>query len=166
MNRMRISKRLCIACLSLCALGRVSADVQIEWIEPERYRDVRGAEVNQKRFQDQVIAALTAHFEEAAEQYLPPDQNLLLSIMDVDLAGDVEYFFFRFPFGIRVMRNVYFPAIEFNYELTDADGEVLQSGQANIKDMGYLYSGRIYIDDPPLDYEKRMIDDWFRDTFQ
>lgn len=158
-------KRTWLAGLCLCLATRLMADVEIEWVEPEKFRDIRGGPVSQKSFQNQVIAVLTAYFEEAAEQTLPAGQTLRLTITDVDLAGDVEYFFFRFPFGIRVMRDIYFPEIEFNYVLEDAEGKVLKSGQQNIKDMGYLYSGKIFVNDPPFDYEKRLIDDWFRKTF-
>lgn len=142
-----------------------AGDVEINWVEPEKYRDIRGGEVNQKRFQAQVIAALTAYFEEAAARTLAADQTLHLNITDVDLAGDVEYFFFRFPMEIRVMRDVYFPSIEFSYELRDANGELIMSGQENLRDMGYLYSGQYYLNDPPFDFEKRMIDDWFNRSF-
>ncbi len=158
-------QRIFLACLCLCLIAEIRADVEIQWLEPEKFRDIRGGTVNQQRFQQQVIAVLTAYFEEAASEILAPGQNLRLSITDVDLAGDVEYFFFRFPFGVRVMRDVYFPAIEFNYVLTNEDGEVIRSGEENIKDMGYLYSGGLFIKDPPFDYEKRMIFDWFRKNF-
>lgn len=142
-----------------------AAKVEITWVEPEHFRDIEGGPESQRSFQDQVIAVLTAYFEAGATEYLQEDQTLALTITDVDLAGDVEYFFFRFPFGIRVMRDIYFPSIEFTYELRDADGRVLKSGEENIKDMGYLFSGMTFLHDPPFDYEKRMIDDWFRKTF-
>lgn len=161
-----IGKGACVAGLYLVLAASVLAAVEITWVEPEKFRDIRGGPVSQKSFQNQVIAVLTAYFEEAAGQTLPADQTLRLSITDVDLAGDVEYFFFRFPFGVRVMRDIYFPEIEFNYVLEDAEGRVLKSGEENISDIGYLYSGRMYINDPPFDYEKRMIDDWFNKTFR
>jgi hypothetical protein len=161
-------KRLILTALSLglfTALAAQAANVEIVWHEPEKYRDIRGGVESQKSFQDRVVAALGSYFEEAAGETLPADQTLYLTITDVDLAGDVEYFFFRFPMGIRVMRDIYFPAIEFSYELRDENGKVLKSGEENIKDMGYSYSGMVYLHNPPFDYEKRMIDDWFRRNF-
>ena len=158
-------RRIFLACLCLYMSSALLADVEITWVEPEKFRDIRGGDVNQRRFQNQVVAVLTAYFEEAAMEILPVGQNLQLFITDVDLAGDVEYFFFRFPFGVRVMRDVYFPAIQFNYVLSDKEGRIISTGEENIKDMGYLYSGRRSINNPPFDYEKRMIDDWFRKSF-
>lgn len=161
-------KRLTLAVLSLSlftALAAQAATVEIVWQDPEKFRDIRGGVEGQKSFQERVIAALGSYFEEAAGRTLPEDQSFHLTITDVDLAGDVEYFFFRFPMGIRVMRDIYFPSIEFTYELRDASGTVLKSGEENIKDMGYLYSGMTYLHNPPFDYEKHLIDDWFRKNF-
>jgi hypothetical protein len=169
MNRNLIVKCVCLTAVTLClamAMAAWAADVEIEWVKPEKYRDIRSGEEGQKSFQNRVISALTSYFKEAAAEKMPADQTLHLTITDVDLAGDVEYFFSDFPMGIRVMRDVYFPNIEFNYELRDAGGKVLKSGKENIKDMGYLFSRLPYINNPPFDYEKRMIDDWFRKNFQ
>ena len=88
-----------------------------------------------------------------------------MTVTNVDLAGDVEYFFTRFPGGIRVVRNLYFPSIEFTYELADEMGTVRTSGQENVKDMGFQFAGSRVISNAPFGYEKRMIDKWFRDTF-
>jgi hypothetical protein len=169
MNRNLIVKCVCLTAVSLClamAMAAQAANVEIVWFEPEKYRDIRSDGESQKSFENRVIAALTKYFEEAAAETLPADQTLSLKITNVDLAGDVEYFFLRFPTGVRMIRDIYFPSIEFNYELKDADGKVLKSGKENIKDMGYLFSGRVRINNPPFDYEKRMISDWFRKNFQ
>jgi hypothetical protein len=165
-----MNKSVIKACLALClfalAMTVQAANVEIEWKDPEKYRDIRGGNEPQKSFEQRVINALSGFFQEAAKESLPADQSLHLTITDVDLAGDVEYFFSQFPSGIRVMRDVYFPSIAFSYELKDANGNVLKSGEENIKDMGYRFSGVIFINNPPFNYEKRMIEDWFSRTFK
>lgn len=150
----------------LFALQLQAATVEIVWQEPENFRDIRAGNQSPVRFEERVIKALTGFFEEAAAKHLPSDQSLHLTITDVDLAGDVEYFFLDFAQGIRVMRDVYFPSIDFSYELKDASGAVIKSGEENIKDMGYLYSGSNFVNDPAFNYEKEMIDDWFRKNFK
>ena len=169
MNRNLIVNSVCMAAVTLClamAMAAQAANVEIEWFKPEKYRDIQGGVESKKRFQERVMASLTSFFKEAAAEILPADQTLYLTITDVDLAGDVEYFFTSFPTGVRVIRDIYFPSIEFNYELRDAGGKVLKNGKENIKDMGYLFSGMAYINNPPFDYEKRMINDWFRKSFR
>lgn len=143
-----------------------AATVEIEWQEPDTYRDVQAGNESPVRFEERVIKALTGFFEEAAAEQLPADQVLHLKITDVDLAGYVDYFFLDYTQGIRVMRDVYFPSIDFTYELKDASGAVIKSGEENIKDMGYLYSGANFVKNPPFNYEKGMIDDWFRKNFK
>lgn len=150
---------------SLLALVVQAATVEIVWQNPEAYRDIRAGNESPQAFRERVTATLGEYFKDAAEDHLPADQSLHLTISDVDLAGDVEYFFLAFPQGIRVMRDIYFPSISFTYELRDASGALIKSGEENIKDMGYRFSGLMFINDPPLNYEKRLIHDWFSENF-
>lgn len=154
-------------CLALAALAAPlhAGMVDIEWQDPGKYRDMRAGNEGQKNFEERVTATLTEAFADAAADHLPDDQTLRLTITDVDLAGDVEYFFLDFPQGIRVMRDVYFPSIRFSWQLVDAGGAVLESGSENIKDMGYRFSGMNFIYDPPFNYERRLIHDWISETF-
>lgn len=143
-----------------------AAEVNIVWQEPEKFRDIEaGNLMDQKQFQQRVIDELGRHIKAAADKYLPDQYRLNMTVTDVDLAGDVEYFFTRFPGGIRVVRNLYFPSIELTYELADEMGTVRTSGQENVKDMGFQFAGSRMIGNAPFGYEKRMIDKWFRDTF-
>lgn len=143
-----------------------AAKVDIQWEEPESFQDIEAGNLgNQKDFQQQVVDELGRHIRSAADMYLDPDQQLNMTVTDIDLAGDVEYFFTRFPQGIRVVRNLHYPSIEFSYELLDSNDVVLMSGEENIRDMGFQYSGNYMVSDAELDYEKRMIDDWFENTF-
>jgi hypothetical protein len=139
--------------------------VEIEWQNPDKYRDIEAGNEPQKNFKERVTASLTSAFADAAEDHLPAEQVLHLTITDVDLAGGVEYFFVAFPQGIRMMRDIYFPSIRFSWELKDASGTVIKSGSENIKDMGYRFSMRMFINDPPFNYENRLIHDWISKTF-
>jgi hypothetical protein len=156
-NIKRVGSTLLCLCLASIASA---AGVEIEWQDPGKYRDIRAGNEGQQDFEQRVTAALTRSFEDAAADHLPDTQSLHVTITDVDLAGDVEYFFLDFPQGIRVMRDVYFPSISFTYELKEVDGSVIASGEENIKDMGYRFSGMTFINDPPFNYEDRLIHDW------
>lgn len=165
MRLLRISILMLGGCLlSLAALH--AAEVSIVWQEPETFRDIEaGNLMAQKQFQQRVIDELGRHIKAAADQYLPDQYRLNMTVTDVDLAGDVEYFFTRFPDGIRIVRDLYFPSIEFTYELTDETGTVRITGQENVRDIGFQFAGSRFITNAPFGYEKRMIDKWFRDTF-
>lgn len=155
------------AALALIAGAAQAAKVDIDWADPEEFTDIEaGTNQNQKRFQQRVVDELGEHFRETAESELPADQTLKLTIQDVNLAGDVEYFFTSFDNqGLRVIRDIYFPSIEFSYELRDEDGDVIKSGQENISDIGFKYAGSDRLDSAPLNYEKELIESWFEDTF-
>ena len=143
-----------------------AAQVNLRWQEPESYRDIRAGGLGSEiKFQKQVIDELGEYIQEAANKYLAPNQQLNMTVTDIDLAGDVQYFFTRFPEGVRVVSNLYFPSIEFTYELLDVDNKVTMSGEENVKDIGFQFSGSRVVREAPLGYEKRMIDEWFRATF-
>src|SRR5690606_18883672 len=156
-----------VASLALMTSAVQAANVDIQWDDPDSFSDIEaGTNQSQQRFQERVVEELGEHFKEAAEEYLPDDQTLRLLIRDVDLAGDVEYFFTSFDNGgVRVVRDVYFPSIEFSYELLDEDGVVIESGDENVRDIGFRHSGVDHFAEAPLDYEKDLIDSWFEETF-
>lgn len=143
-----------------------AAVLEIEWIDTDSYRDIRAASEAQKQFEERVIANLSDYFREAAAEYLPGDQRLYVRITDLDLAGDVFYFFSRYNREVRVVRDIFFPSIEFSYELRDAGDRILMRGEENVKDMGFLFSGVYSLRNPPFNYEKRLIEDWFKRTFR
>src|SRR5690606_33388753 len=151
------------AALTLLTGAAWAADVEIQWDDVDSFSDVEaGSNQSQRRFQEQVVDELSMHFREAAEAHLDDDQTLRLLIRDVDLAGDVEYFFTRFDNGgVRVIRDVYFPSIECSYELLNEDGEVIKQGDENVRDIGFRHAGLDHMDQAPLDYEKELIDSWF-----
>ena len=156
-----------LAALGLMGETLHAATVQIEWSDPAKFRDIEaGTNTNQKRFEAQVVKELGEYFAAAAGSHLATDQTLRLNIEDLDLAGDVEYFFTHFDNrGIRVIRDVYIPSIKFTYELLDHNGATIQAGKENLKDIGFHYSGLNPVNNAPLDYEKRLIEYWFKETF-
>lgn len=143
-----------------------AAEVNLTWQEPDRFRDIKAGDVaSQKQFQQRVIDQLAMTIRNAANMTLPDDYRLDMTITDVDLAGDVHYFFTRWPGGLRVVDDLYFPSITFTYNLWDGDGNLQAAGVADVRDIGFHYAGSRMVEQAPLGYEKRMINDWFRDTF-
>jgi len=142
------------------------AEVNVQWQQPEKYTDIEANNlVQQQKFEQRVIDELSRHIQSAADRYLEPDQQLHITVTDINLAGDVDYFFTRFNQPVRVVTNMHFPSIEFSYELRDANGNVIQSDEENVRDMGFQFSGVYRVNDAELGYEKRMIDDWFEKEF-
>jgi len=67
---------------------------------------------------------------------------------------------------IRVVKDIYFPRLKFSYELFNVDKSVVTSGDINLKDMSFMLGNNIRYRNKSLGYEKRMLDNWFNDTFR
>jgi hypothetical protein len=153
------------ACGLAMSAGAQAATVAFEYTNPDDFRDIRATEQSQPKFEQSVLRELEDEFRAQAAR-LPDGQTLHVTLTDIDLAGDIEYFHQSYPFGLRVIRDVDFPRMELSYELRDSNGQVIQSGEDKISDMGFrtpTYASRLNME--PLDYEKTLIRDWVRATF-
>ena len=153
------------ACGLALGAGAQAATVAFEYMDPNDFRDIRATDSGQKKFEQHVLKEIEAHFEKEAAA-LPEGQTLEVTIKDVDLAGDIEYFHRYYPFGLRVVRNVDFPRMEFSYVLRDANGDVIRRGDEDISDMSFRFNTLTDRTRDPLDYERQLISQWYDDTFR
>lgn len=159
--KLKLLGGLLAATLCLPAVTQAGT-VSVDWQEPEKFRDVKPANESKKRFRERTLTLLEEHFSELAEQ-LPADYELVLKVTDLDLAGNVE---FGRTQPIRIVRQIFIPSIDFEYELLDAQKQMLQSAEVELKDMNFLSHVRSRYNNESLGYEKRMLDDWFKSTFK
>ena len=164
MKRQSVGSLVTLLGLALSCISVNAATVQVQWEEPGQYRDIRTTNGVQKRFQASVMEELEVQFQKSA-QTLPEDQVLQVTVKDLDLAGEIEYFYRNYPFGLRVVRNVDAPAMTLGYSLVDSNGTVLRSGEERVVDLGFNFSTWAPLDRSPLHYEKVLIRDWVRETF-
>ena len=141
-----------------------AATVELEWQQPELWRDIRAVDSSQQRYLERIMDELGEECRAEAEK-LPADQNLHIAVRDVDLAGEIEYFYRNYPFGLRVIRNVDTPRLELSYELRDADNNVLQAGEDELRDPGFHFITMAIYDRNPFRYERALISDWYRQEF-
>jgi len=136
------------------------ADVQVRFIEPDKFSDA-GREFG-SRDHEPVLKELKAHLDKLGAQL--PGKDLTVEISNVDLAGGWE------PVGrrmemTRVLRGVSSPSIELSFTLSE-NGKTLQSGKTRLHDLNYMTGMNRYNESDPIRYERRMLDDWFRDEFK
>jgi len=139
-----------------------AADTEVTWTNADKYRDIRSGFDNRKRFKERTFKSFEKHFATLAEK-LPEGLLLKIDVTDVDLAGDVRFDTNR---QIRVVKDIYFPRLKFSYELFNVDKSVVTSGDINLKDMSFMLGNNIRYRNKSLGYEKRMLDNWFNDTFR
>jgi hypothetical protein len=158
---MRISRmaKTWVAALALAAGSSAWAGVQVTFDKPDDYSDVPFS----SRDREQVLAGLANHFSWLGKS-LPPGQDLRIEVTDVDLAGREDPAR-RGTFDVRVMTGrADWPRLRLRYTL-EQHGKVISSGNAYLSDMSYLQHINRYSSNDALRYEKRMIDEWFKNTF-
>jgi hypothetical protein len=138
-----------------------AATSEIKWTNPDDYRDIYSGEEHRKHFRERTFKTLEKHFSSLAKQ-LPQGQMLKIEITDVDLAGDVQHGGTR---QIRLVKEIYFPKMKFSYQVVDAANNELSAGQADLKDMTFMTGINLRYRNDSLGYEKKMLDNWFKDTF-
>lgn len=155
---------LAIALVALLPAAH-AATVAVSWNDPQAFRDIRATNGGQQRFQASVMTELEEQFRDEATGRLESGQVLTIAVDDIDLAGEIEYFYANYPFGLRVIRNVDFPQMTFSYELRDADGKLVKSGTEKLADLGFRFSTLMPVDRSALRYEKQMIKEWAQQSF-
>ncbi|MGN6831357.1 DUF3016 domain-containing protein [Paucibacter sp. M5-1] len=144
----------------LMGLGlSAQAAVEVKFVEPEKFQDASESIIDRER----TLEMLETHLRSLAEKNLPASQKLLIEVLDLNLAGQLE------PRGatmdrIRVLRSVTWPSIELRYVLSD-DQATLREGKVSLSDMNYMWGLNRYTSGEPLRYEKRMLDEWFAGEF-
>ena len=138
-----------------------AAEVEVKWSNTEKYSDIDAGEEHRKHFKDRTFKAFEQHFTKMAES-LPAQQKLVLDITNLDLAGDVNHGGIK---RIRVVKNIFFPRMEFSYQLLSADNSIVKSAEISLKDMGFLSHSNLRYRNKALGYEKEMFDDWFKKAF-
>ena len=153
-----IQKLAASGLLALAAGAANAGDVTVNYIQPERFSDLPFSAWDR----EEVLKDLTDHFAKLGAK-LPPDQNLRIDVTDVDLAGrEVPG---RGARDLRIIRSdgAEWPRIDLHYTI-ESNGQVLRSGDAQLRDMAFMDRIGRYSDGDSLRFERRMIDDWFYQT--
>lgn len=161
---------LTLAAISVMFAGSAlaKASVEIEWQNPEEYRDVKPVNQSRSSFREQTFKRLEEYINELAEK-LPDGQVLTMTVTDLDLAGEVwPASFVGFGSGgndVRLVKPIYIPRMAFSYTLKDKTGALLKSDEVKIKDMSFQDRHNSFFTSEALRYEKEMLKDWFLDAF-
>lgn len=118
------------------AIKQDNEKLEIEWVEPTSFTDVRSANTSNAKYRKRVFAQLESHLNELARQ-LPEGQRLSMSVTNLDLAGRVEPGSMLGLSGgmtdIRVIRDIDIPRMSFSFTIVDAAGEVIKQDNVDRK---------------------------------
>lgn len=164
-------KFLLPALIGLLSIQIVLADdkpgarVDVTFVEPENFSDVKDDYMGSDRGREYVLELLKEHFVATAPKFLAEGQRLEIRVTDVDLAGDFEpWRGMRFD-DVRVVREIYPPRIQLEFRLLDAAGKVVAEGKRRLQDMAFMMTLSLPTNDP-FRHEKGMISEWLRQEFK
>lgn len=146
---------------SLPADGRVD----VRWDDPARFTELRYSGNRYESRQGDWVAQLATHLRKCAADRLPAGERLDIEITDIRRAGRYEPFHHANP-DVRVVRDIYPPAIDLSFKVLSADGTVVSEGARKLRDAAFMDRGNAVGASDPLRYEKALIDDWLRREFR
>jgi hypothetical protein len=153
-----------IAMLAFAALvvmarsAHAAGRAEVQFVEPQKYADAGMNGIERER----TLAILAEHVQQLAQR-LPDGQLLRLQVLDVDLAGTLEW---KRAQEVRVVRGaVDAPRLKFRWTLAQGES-ALRNGEEDLTDLGYTFGRPLaQASDGSLPYEKRLLNDWFKARF-
>jgi len=160
---MKTLTTMLIATLTLITLQSqaFAATSEVTWTDYKKYRDIDAGDGSRKHFREKTFKEFEKYFTELAAR-LPEGQVLKIDITDVDLAGDTNAAGIH---RLRVVKDIYFPRMNFSYQLVNADGSVVKEDMVILKDMSFMMGSNLKYRNESLGYEKKMLNGWFLETF-
>lgn len=156
-----------ILAITLLAISGVvsAAEVTVTFEQPEKFTDIRPTNESKSRYQEKVTQAFERFFADYAAK-MPEGYSWQVTVTDIDLAGDVDYFAGPTGQPLRIIKDLYSPAVRFTHTLRDNFGEEVLSGEERLRDMGFMQRISKVGTRAEFEFEQKMLDDWFSKTVQ
>jgi len=137
--------------------------ITVTFQNPDKFTDARSAFGSGT--DHGYLDILSNEVKQTAALFVPPDQKLVVTVTDVDLAGDFQPNRVTLT-DVRIIKEIYRPRITLTFKLTGADGKVLKEGDRTLTDSFFMNNINTIQRDEPLFYDREMIEDWVRDEFK
>ncbi len=142
------------------AMAQAGEAVMI-WKSPEKFTDIRPGNSSQRSYSKAIERTFSNELSKMAAN-LPAGYTLEMAFTDIDLAGEVDPVDLPGTHQLRLLKDVYFPALRFDYRVLDAGGmAVAENKDVRIKDMGYLMGPKQSHSSDDFYYETRLLKQWF-----
>jgi hypothetical protein len=142
----------------------VAVRTTVTFFESEKFADVGETQSRTPREAERTLAALKEYFVQQASRVIPANFKLLITVMDIDQAGDFEPWLGPSFDHVRIVKDLYPPRIEIVFRVIDPEGNVVREGKRELRDP--MFMSRLTTDrNDPLRYEKELIDAWLRQEF-
>lgn len=142
----------------------MAGEAKMSLLNPDKFTDIEPGNGTDKSFRKGLERAFTEELSKSAKA-LPAGQTLEVTFTDIDLAGEVDPVEVPGGYQLRLLKDVYFPRLQFDYRVLDASGVVVSEQKGvELKDMSYLSGPRGSTTSTSFYYETRMLRDWFKKT--
>jgi hypothetical protein len=151
-----LKKSALVALLILASSSAAAGGVSVKFAHPDQYFDMPFATWDK----EEMLKGLEEHFTQLGKR-MPANEELQVEVTGFDPAGRIRHS--RQARELRVMTGrADWPQLQLRYTHL-RDGQVIASGAESLSDMSYLQRFNRYTDSDALRYEKRMIDEWFKE---
>ncbi len=138
-----------------------AGEAVMTWQNPEKFTDIRPGNSTQRSYSKAIERTFNKELGKMAAE-LPQGYTLELAFTDIDLAGEVDPVDLPGTHQLRLLKEVYFPALRFDYRVLDAGGvAVAEQKDVRIKDMSYLSNANRSSASADFYYETRLLKQWF-----
>lgn len=151
--------------LSDVATKKPTAKVEVVFEKPDTFADVKDSTMGSERDRTAILGMMEEFLVETAPRTLASDQTLVVTITNVDMAGEFEPWHGPQFDNVRIVKDIYPPRISLSFKLTDAAGVVVKEGKRELRDMSFMLTSSPFFAQDSLRYEKSMLNDWLRMDF-
>lgn len=145
-------------------IGADTGQVQVHFENAERFTDVSDSYKGET--DTGYLDSLRRYMVDQAGRYLSPGQTLAMTFRDIDMAGDFEPWRGPDAMNVRIVKSIYPPRVEFDYVVTDAEGEIVSKGNERLTDLAFEWRLLPTLRHDPLAREKELLRDWVDRTLQ
>lgn len=138
---------------------------EVVFIDPDKFTDARDGYTGTDAGREAILNQLRDYMLEQAQIYIPPSEKLIVSVTDVDLAGDFEPWRGSQWDNVRIVKDIYPPRMNVDFRLVDGTGKLIKGGTRKLTNLAFMTELTVQFQDDPLRYEKTLLHDWFRSEF-
>jgi hypothetical protein len=128
----------------------------------EKYTDA--CEDASRQTSEHYLSVLAEHLQKIAAPLLAEGQKLSVTFTDIDLAGDIRADRPQM-LDVRLIKEIYWPRMALNFQLTGGDGKTVKEGERSLSDMNFMTNIGIIDRGEPLFYDKELLTQWVRKEF-
>ena len=143
---------------------KAASRAEVSFTDPEKFTDAADGQRGSSFGLESNLEELKTHLMDRANLHVPEGQKLVVTITDVDLAGEIEPWRSPQMQDVRIIKEIYTPKIDLSYKLLDASGAVVKEGTRQLRDLTFTMNINPNRNDRRV-YEKALLDDWLRSEF-